>query len=52
LTRRGTTSVRMGMGGRYLATSCAVRPAGYTERRAGHGRGRHWTMQHTQSINH
>ena len=25
-TRRGTTSVRMGIGGRYLATSCAVRP--------------------------
>jgi hypothetical protein len=26
LTTCGTTSVRIGMGGRYLATSCAVRP--------------------------
>lgn len=28
LTKRGTTRVRMGMGGLYLATSWAVRPAG------------------------
>lgn len=28
LTRRGTTSVKMGIGGRYFATSWAVRPTG------------------------